>query len=172
MRSLKAWRCRRTLEAQNIKQRLRLKLLSFFKQKNLKFRVYWSRKIFKWNWKTLQWNRIYIQNRFEQKCLLWICTWGKETRIQYGYCTLLSLRILVFFSFEALMVLESGKWKGFFRQSTIIFLFFFINRHLALTFFYYFFLYTVFVCKFRPQESQSDVLGDCVGWSVWLLGHI
>ncbi len=26
--------------------------------------------------------------------------------------------------------------------------------------FYYFFLYTVFVCKFRPQESQSDVLGD------------
>jgi hypothetical protein len=26
--------------------------------------------------------------------------------------------------------------------------------------FYYFSLYTVFVCKFRPQESQSDVLGD------------
>jgi hypothetical protein len=37
--------------------------------------------------------------------------------------------------------------------------FFFIDRHLALIL-YYFFLYTVFVCKFRPQESQSDVLGD------------
>ena len=37
--------------------------------------------------------------------------------------------------------------------------FLFIDRHLALIF-YYFFLYTVFVCKFRPQESQSDVLGD------------
>jgi hypothetical protein len=37
--------------------------------------------------------------------------------------------------------------------------FFFIDRHLVLIF-YYFFLYTVFVCKFRPQESQSDVLGD------------
>ncbi len=36
---------------------------------------------------------------------------------------------------------------------------FFIDRHLALIF-YYFFLYTVFVCKFRPKESQSDVLGD------------
>jgi hypothetical protein len=35
----------------------------------------------------------------------------------------------------------------------------YIDRHLALIF-YYFFLYTVFVCKFRPQESQSDVLGD------------
>ena len=31
---------------------------------------------------------------------------------------------------------------------------------MPLYFFYYFFLYTVFVCKFRPQESQSDVLGD------------
>ncbi len=30
----------------------------------------------------------------------------------------------------------------------------------TLPLFYYFFLYTVFVCKFRPQESQSDVLGD------------
>jgi hypothetical protein len=29
----------------------------------------------------------------------------------------------------------------------------------ALIYFYYFFLYTVSVCKFRPQESQSDVLG-------------
>jgi hypothetical protein len=37
--------------------------------------------------------------------------------------------------------------------------FYIIDRHLALIF-YYFFLYTVFVCKFRPQESQSDVLGD------------
>jgi hypothetical protein len=36
---------------------------------------------------------------------------------------------------------------------------FFIDRHLALIF-YYFFLYTVFVCKFRPKESQSDVVGD------------
>ncbi len=36
---------------------------------------------------------------------------------------------------------------------------FFIDRHLALKF-YYFFLYTVIVCKFRPQESQSDVFGD------------
>ncbi len=35
----------------------------------------------------------------------------------------------------------------------------FIDRHLALIF-YYFFLYTVLVCRFRPQESQSDVLGD------------
>jgi hypothetical protein len=25
---------------------------------------------------------------------------------------------------------------------------------------YYFFLYIVSACKFRPQESQSDVLGD------------
>jgi hypothetical protein len=33
--------------------------------------------------------------------------------------------------------------------------FFFIDRHLALIF-----IYTVFVYKFRPQESQSDVLGD------------
>jgi hypothetical protein len=29
-----------------------------------------------------------------------------------------------------------------------------------LPFFYYFLLYTVLVCKFRPQESQSDVLWD------------
>jgi hypothetical protein len=36
---------------------------------------------------------------------------------------------------------------------------FFIDRHLALIF-YYLFLYTVVVCKFRPQESHSDVLGD------------
>ncbi len=36
------------------------------------------------------------------------------------------------------------------------FSFFFIDRHLALIFFYYF----LFVCKFRPQEPQSDVLGD------------
>jgi hypothetical protein len=39
-----------------------------------------------------------------------------------------------------------------------------IDRHLALLF-YYFFLYLylsvyVSVCKFSPQESQSDVLGD------------
>jgi hypothetical protein len=26
--------------------------------------------------------------------------------------------------------------------------------------FYYFSLYTIFVCKYRPHESQSDVLGD------------
>jgi len=32
---------------------------------------------------------------------------------------------------------------------------FFIDRHLALIFYYF-----LFVCKFRPQESQSDVLGD------------
>jgi hypothetical protein len=38
-------------------------------------------------------------------------------------------------------------------------LIFFIDRHLALIF-YYFFMYTVLVCKFRPHESQSDVLGD------------
>jgi hypothetical protein len=38
-------------------------------------------------------------------------------------------------------------------------LFFFIDRHLALIF-NYFFLYTVFVRKFRPHESQSGVLGD------------
>jgi hypothetical protein len=37
--------------------------------------------------------------------------------------------------------------------------FFIIDRDLALIF-YYFILCTVFVCKFRPQESQSDVLGD------------
>ncbi len=36
---------------------------------------------------------------------------------------------------------------------------FFIDRHLALIF-YYFFLNTEFVCKFRPQESQRDILGD------------
>ncbi len=36
---------------------------------------------------------------------------------------------------------------------------FFSDGHLALIF-YYFFLYTIFVCKFRPQETQSDVLGD------------
>jgi hypothetical protein len=51
--------------------------------------------------------------------------------------------------------------------------FFIIDRHLALIF-YYFFLYTVFVCKFRPQESLSDVLGDLhriislvVGSCIW-----
>ena len=32
-------------------------------------------------------------------------------------------------------------------------------RHLALIF-NYVFLYTVFVCKFRPEESQNDVFGD------------
>jgi hypothetical protein len=41
----------------------------------------------------------------------------------------------------------------------IFIIFIIIDRHLALIF-YHFFLYTVFVCKFRPQESQSDVLGD------------
>ncbi len=47
--------------------------------------------------------------------------------------------------------------------STLFSLFLFIDRYLALIF-YYFFLYTVFECKFRPQESQSDVLGGtCVG---------
>ncbi len=35
----------------------------------------------------------------------------------------------------------------------------FIDMHLALIFYYYF-LYTVLVSRFRPQESQSDVLGD------------
>ena len=49
------------------------------------------------------------------------------------------------------------KSRIYFRQYYLFF--FFIDRHLALIF-YYFFLYTVFVCKFRPQESQSDVLGD------------
>ncbi len=46
-----------------------------------------------------------------------------------------------------------------FVQYLLHVLFLFIDRHLALIF-YYFFLYTVLVCKFRPQESQSDVLGD------------
>jgi hypothetical protein len=46
-----------------------------------------------------------------------------------------------------------------FVQYLLHVLFVFIDRHLALMF-YYFFLYTVLVCKFRPQESQSDVLGD------------
>ncbi len=49
------------------------------------------------------------------------------------------------------------------------FLFFYLLRHLALIFLLFL---SVFVCKFRPQESQSDVLGTCVGWSVCLLGHI
>ncbi len=39
------------------------------------------------------------------------------------------------------------------------FFFLYIDRYLALII-YYFFLYTVFVRKFRPQKSQSDVLGD------------
>ncbi len=52
------------------------------------------------------------------------------------------------------------------------FFFKFIDRHLALIF-YYFFLYTVFVCKFRPQGSQSDVLGDLHRMiSLVVLGHI
>ncbi len=38
-----------------------------------------------------------------------------------------------------------------------IYIFFLLTGTLPL-YFYYFFLYTVFVCKFRPQESQSDVL--------------
>ncbi len=38
-------------------------------------------------------------------------------------------------------------------------IFFLLTGTLPL-YFYYFFLYTVFVCKFRPQESQSDVVGD------------
>jgi hypothetical protein len=37
--------------------------------------------------------------------------------------------------------------------------YFFFDRHLA-PIFHYFFLYTVFVCKFMPKESQNDVLGD------------
>ncbi len=53
-----------------------------------------------------------------------------------------------------------------------IFLLFFINdRHLALIV-NYFFLYTVFVSKFRPQESQSDVLGDLrrkISLVVWVI---
>jgi hypothetical protein len=35
----------------------------------------------------------------------------------------------------------------------------FIDRHLGLII-YYLIQFTLFVCKFRPQESQSDVLGD------------
>ncbi len=50
----------------------------------------------------------------------------------------------------------------YYTWSKVWHIYIFIDRHLALIF-YYFFLYTVFVvfvCKFRPQESQSDVLGD------------
>jgi hypothetical protein len=36
--------------------------------------------------------------------------------------------------------------------------------------FYYFFLYTVSACKFRPQESQSDVLGDLRGMISLVVG--
>ena len=57
-------------------------------------------------------------------------------------------------SWEKIYVSNIYTWKF-----GVTLLFFFIDRHLALIF-YYFFLYTVFVCKFRPQESQSDVLGD------------
>ena len=56
--------------------------------------------------------------------------------------------------FDVLFFLLQGPLNFFF-----FFFFLFIDRHLALIF-YYFFQYTVFVCKFRPQESQSDVLGD------------
>ncbi len=43
---------------------------------------------------------------------------------------------------------------------SFFFLFFYLLTGTLPLFFYYLFLYTVFVCKFRPQESQSDVLGD------------
>ncbi len=52
-------------------------------------------------------------------------------------------------------------WSGRFLAVVMeqIFFLFLIDRQFALIF-TFFFLYTVFVCKFRPQESQSDVLGD------------
>jgi hypothetical protein len=40
------------------------------------------------------------------------------------------------------------------------FFFFFFYWQAPCPYIYYFFLYTVFVCKFRPQESQSDILGN------------
>jgi hypothetical protein len=58
--------------------------------------------------------------------------------------------------------------------SKVFFLFFLLPGTRPYIFFYYYFLlWTVSAFKFRPQESQSDVLGDLrIGWSVWLLGHI
>ncbi len=60
---------------------------------------------------------------------------------------------------HCLFFYHRGRKKNF--DATVgnkFFFFFFIDRHLALIF-YYFFLYTVFVCKFRPQESHL-CLGD------------
>ncbi len=45
------------------------------------------------------------------------------------------------------------------REMEIFYYIYLLTGTLPL-YFYCFFLYTVFVCKFRPQESQSYVLGD------------
>ncbi len=58
--------------------------------------------------------------------------------------------------FYSVSVIDKKRKKGMGQKKVD---FFFIDRYLALIF-YYFFLYTVFVCKFRPHESQSNVLGD------------
>jgi hypothetical protein len=46
------------------------------------------------------------------------------------------------------------------RTPILIYFIFFYWQAPCPYIFYYFFLYTVLVCKLRPQESQSDVLGD------------
>ncbi len=56
------------------------------------------------------------------------------------------------------LVSQVGKLKTELAHFAVFF--FFIYWQAPCPFFYYFFLYIVFVCKFRPQESQSDVLGD------------
>jgi hypothetical protein len=60
------------------------------------------------------------------------------------------------------------------QKKPLSLIFFFIARHLPI-YFYYFFLYTVSACKFRPQESQSDDFGDLrrmISLVVGSFGHV
>ncbi len=71
----------------------------------------------------------------------------------------MQLTCLVLIKYKFILGILEGTLFAFSILGSIkyFYYYFFIDRHLALIF-YYFFLYTVLVCKFRPQESQRDVL--------------
>ncbi len=72
-------------------------------------------------------------------------------------------RIFIWFLANAAKKFHIAGEKTFYRIKTLYhdnFYFYFLLTGTLPLYILLFFLYIVFVCKFRPQESQSDVLGD------------
>jgi hypothetical protein len=59
-----------------------------------------------------------------------------------------------------MVVIQNSHFHEKLRNFFLFLFIYLLTGTLPLYLFYYFLLYTVLVCKFRPQESQSDVLGD------------